>query len=134
MPSTGQKVIGGTETILLVEDEVPLLKLMHHILESFGYKVLDSSNGKDALEIWRQHQKKIDLLLTDLILPDGMAGFELAKLLQADKPALKIIYTSGYDTERLAQELMPPADAKFIQKPFHARKLAEAVFESLSRK
>jgi PAS domain S-box-containing protein len=134
MPNAEQRVIGGTETILLVEDETPLLKLMHHILESFGYKVLDSSSGKGALEIWRQHHQKIDLLLTDLILPDGMAGFELAKTLQAEKPALKIIYTSGYDTERLTQELMPPGDAKFIQKPFHARKLAEAVFETLSSK
>ena len=98
MPSGEQKVIGGAETILLVEDEPPLLKLMHHILESYGYKVLDSSTGKAALEIWAQHKKEIDLLLSDLILPDGMSGQELAKILQAEKPGLKVIYTSGYDS------------------------------------
>jgi PAS domain S-box-containing protein len=134
MPAVEQRTIGGTETILLVEDETPLLKLMHHILESYGYKVLDSTCGKTALEIWQQHKHKIELLLTDLILPDGMTGFELAKSIQAEKPSLKIIYTSGYDANRLSQQLMPPADGTFLQKPFHARKLAEAVFDTLTKK
>jgi PAS domain S-box-containing protein len=131
MPQPGQRAIGGTETILLVEDEAPLLKLMRHILESYGYKVLDCSSGKGALEIWGQHKKRIDLLLSDLILPDGMAGPELAKILQAEKPALKIVYTSGYDTDRLSKDFLPSQDAGFIQKPFHARKLAETVFDCL---
>jgi DNA-binding NtrC family response regulator len=134
IPSGEQKVIGGAETILLVEDEAPLLKLMHHILESYGYKVLDSSTGKAALEIWERDKKKIDLLLSDLILPDGMSGRELAKILQAEKPDLKVIYTSGYDTARLAGDLPPAQGAAFIQKPFHARALAETVFDTLREK
>jgi two-component system cell cycle sensor histidine kinase/response regulator CckA len=129
-----QKVMGGTETILVVEDEAPLLKLMHHILESYGYKVLDSSNGKAALEIWGGHKSKIDLLLTDLILPDGMAGPELAKILQAAKPALKVLYTSGYNLERLAKEFPHGEQVNFLQKPFHARKLAEVVYACLNSK
>jgi PAS domain S-box-containing protein len=129
-----QKVMGGTETILVVEDEVPLLKLMHHILESYGYKVLESSNGKAALEIWEQHKTKIDLLLTDLILPNGLAGPELAKILQAAKPDLKVLYTSGYNTERLAKEFPPGTQVNFVQKPFHVRKLAEAVYACLNSK
>jgi PAS domain S-box-containing protein len=134
MPSGEQKVIGGTETILLVEDEAPLLKLMHHILESYGYKVLDSSTGKAALEIWAQHKKKIDLLLSDLVLPDGMSGQELAKILQAEKPGLKVIHTSGYDSGRLDGDSPSAPGAVFIQKPFHARKLAETVFDTLRAK
>jgi CheY-like chemotaxis protein len=126
-----QKVMGGTETILLVEDEAPLLKLMHHILESYGYKVLDCSTGKAALEIWAQHKEKVDLLLSDLILPDGMSGQELAKILQAEKPGLKVVHTSGYDAARLATGAMPAQGAVFIEKPFHARKLAETVFDTL---
>jgi PAS domain S-box-containing protein len=126
-----QKVIGGTETILLVEDEAPLLKLMHHILESYGYKVLDCSTGKAALEIWAQHKEKVDLLLSDLILPDGMTGQELAKILQAEKPGLKVVYTSGYDSARLAAGAMPAQGAVFIEKPFHARKLVETIFDTL---
>jgi two-component system, cell cycle sensor histidine kinase and response regulator CckA len=126
------KVMGGTETILLVEDEAPLLKLMHHILESYGYKVLESSNGKSALAVWEQHKAKIDLLLTDLILPDGMAGPELAKILQAAKPSLKVIFASGYDYERVAKEFPAGERVNFVQKPFHARKLAEVVYECLN--
>ena len=134
MPSGEQRVIGGGETILVVEDEAPLLKLMHHILESYGYKVLDWSTGKAALEIWERQKKKIDLVLSDLILPDGMSGQELAKILQAEKPGLKVIYTSGYDSARLAGDFPPAKEAAFIQKPFHARKLAEIVFDTLRQR
>ncbi|MGP8201005.1 MAG: response regulator [Limisphaerales bacterium] len=129
-----QEVMGGTETILVVEDEAPLLKLMHHILESYGYKVLESSNGRTALEIWEGHKAKIDLLLTDLILPDGMAGPELARILQKAKPDLKVLYTSGYNNERLAKEFPPGTRVNFVQKPFHARKLAEVVYGCLNSK
>jgi PAS domain S-box-containing protein len=129
MTPSEQTVIGGTETILVVEDEAPLLKLMQHILESYGYKVLGCANGRQALESWGEHRKKIDLLLTDLILPDGMAGTELARILQASKPGLKVLYTSGYNAERLAKEFPPGTHVKLVQKPFHARKLAERVFE-----
>jgi PAS domain S-box-containing protein len=131
--STGEPaVMGGTETILLVEDEAPLLKLMHHILESYGYKVLESSNARDALEIWEKNRSKIDLLLTDLILPDGMAGPELARILQAAKPELKVIYASGYDYARLSKEFPEGEKVNFVQKPFHARKLAEVVYACLN--
>jgi len=129
-----QKVIGGTETILVVEDEAPLLKLMHHILESHGYKVLGSGTGREALQVWEQHRKRIDLLLTDLILPDGMAGTELAKILQAAKPGLKVLYTSGYNAERMAKEFPVGTAVNLVQKPFHARKLAEMVYETLNAK
>jgi PAS domain S-box-containing protein len=132
MAPTEQPVIGGTETLLVVEDETPLLKLMQHILEGHGYKVLSCANGREALDIWGQHQKRIDLLLTDLILPDGMAGTELARILQGAKPGLKILFTSGYDADRLAKEFPPGTAFKMVQKPFHARKLAEMVFESLN--
>jgi hypothetical protein len=105
---------------------------MHHILESHGYKVLDSTNGKEALGVWEEHEKRIDLLLTDLILPDGMAGTELAKILQAAKPRLKVLYSSGYNPERLAKEFPPGTQVNLVQKPFHARKLAEMVYEILN--
>jgi two-component system, cell cycle sensor histidine kinase and response regulator CckA len=127
-----QTVIGGTETLLVVEDEEPLLKLMQHILESHGYKVLGCSNARQALNLWRQRSKKIDLLLTDLILPDGMAGTELARKLQRAKPGLKILYTSGYNAERLAKEFPPGTPFNLVQKPFHARRLAEMVFDTLN--
>jgi two-component system cell cycle sensor histidine kinase/response regulator CckA len=131
MAPAEQPVIGGTEMLLVVEDEAPLLKLMQHILESHGYKVLGCSNGRQALDIWGEHRQRIDLLLTDLILPDGMPGTELARLLQASKPGLKVLYTSGYNADRLAREFPPGTAVNLVQKPFHARKLAEMVFETL---
>src|SRR6185503_10718562 len=105
---------------------------IRHILESFGYKVIECSNGKAALEMWEQHRHKIDLLLTDVVLPDGMAGPELADLLSASKPGLKIVYTSGYNPDTLRVSIPQRKDIKFIQKPFHARKLAETVFDCLN--
>jgi CheY-like chemotaxis protein len=132
--STEPEIMGGTETILVVEDEAPLLKLIRHILEGFGYEVLESTNGKTALEVWGRHRARIDLLLTDLILPDGMAGPELAGILQSSKPGLKVVYTSGYNLERVAKEFPLGERVNFVQKPFHARKLAEVVHASLNDK
>ncbi len=132
--SSEKRVIGGTETILVVEDELPLLKLIGHILESHGYKVLESTTGQAALKTWEQRLRKIDLLLTDMILPDGMTGPELAQILQASKPELKVIYTSGYDAQKLAEDLALTDGSNFIQKPFHARKLAETVYDCLNAK
>ena len=129
-----QRVIGGTETLLVVEDEAPLLKLMHHILGSYGYEVLGCATGKEALELWGEHRRKIDLLLTDMILPDGMAGPELAEILQTSKPDLKVVYTSGYNAEKLGKDFTLSKGMNFIQKPFHARKLAETVYDCLNRK
>ncbi len=131
LPPSEQKVIGGTETILVVEDEAPLLKLIHYVLESHGYKVLGCGSAKEALAIWKDHHDKIDLLLTDLILPEGMAGTELAKILQREKPGIKVLCTSGYDAARLAKEFPEGTKFTLIQKPFHARRLAETVFEAL---
>jgi len=132
MTPTEKPVIGGTETLLVVEDETPLLRLMQYILESYGYKVLGCTNGRQALDTWREHRERIDLLLTDMILPDGMAGTELARILQASKPSLKVLFASGYDADRLAKEFPSGTPVKLVQKPFHARKLAEMVFNSLN--
>jgi PAS domain S-box-containing protein len=129
-----QRVIGGTETLLVVEDEAPLLKLIHHILESYGYEVLGCSTGKAALELWGEHRAKIDLLLTDMILPDGMAGPELAEILKSSKPSIKVVYTSGYNTEKLMKDFTLDGNVNFLQKPFHARKLAETVYDTINHK
>jgi len=133
MTSTEQSVIGGTETILLVEDEAPLLKLMHHILGSYGYETIDCAGAKEALAKWATEKDRVDLVLTDLILPDG-SGRELARVFQADKPQVKVIYASGYNVERLAKEFAPGENFTYVQKPFHARKLAEVVYETINAK
>src|SRR5204863_2466179 len=94
------KVIpGGNETILLVEDETPLRKLVQEILQKKGYRVLQASTGVQALEIWARHKDDIDLLLTDMMMPEGMSGADLAEKVLRDRADLKVIYSSGYSLD-----------------------------------
>jgi PAS domain S-box-containing protein len=116
----------GTETVLAVEDDSALRLLVCHVLERCGYTVFRASTGGAAAQLWAQHRDTIDLLVTDLVLPEGMSGFELARKLQADKPDLKVIFTSGYASR--AGEGPPLIEGvNFLQKPYSPRRLAETV-------
>src|ERR1043166_5243891 len=84
-------------TILLVEDEASLQRLVTRLLTLHGYRVIEADSGRRALSLWKLHRQEIDLLLTDIVLPRGLGGHELGERLQLDKPTLKVIYTSGYD-------------------------------------
>jgi PAS domain S-box-containing protein len=123
-------VKGGHETILLVEDEQVLRELAHVILKDYQYEVLEAGTGAEALKIWEQHQGKIDLLLTDMVMPEGMTGRELAEQLKARKPELKVIYTSGYSADMMGNEI-GLSDAMFLQKPYPPPLLAKTVRECL---
>ncbi len=119
---------GGHETILLVEDEPVLRELARVILQDYDYKVVEASNGVEALKVWDDHGGKIDLLLTDMVMPEGMTGRELAEELKLRKPDLKVIYTSGYSSEVMGQDL-GLRDIKFLQKPYPPPQLAQTVRE-----
>jgi len=80
-------VIGGTESILIVEDEPVLREMARDILESCGYKILEASSGRDALEVWNRRAHPVDLLLTDMVMPEGVSGVDLADKLLAIQPA-----------------------------------------------
>ncbi len=115
---------GEGQTILLVEDEPILRELAHAILEDAGYKVLDAEASEDALDVWAQNEDKIDLLLTDMVLPGGMSGRELALELQQRKPGLKVIYCTGYSQEMVESQSEP---IHFLQKPYPPETLLRAV-------
>jgi PAS domain S-box-containing protein len=116
----------GTETVLLVEDDLPVRLLVGNLLQRCGYIVLQAESGAAALRIWWQHLEKIHLLLTDLVMPDGVTGRQLARQLQSEKPDLKVIYTSGYSAE--AGEGPALIDGvNFLQKPYPSGKLAKTV-------
>src|SRR5207302_2817866 len=102
MKSTEKDVRGGSETILVVEDEAELRLLARQVLECYGYRVLEGATGVEALKLWPQYAQEIDLLLTDMIMPEGISGWELAEKLRAEKPQLKVLCTSGYSLD-LAQ-------------------------------
>jgi CheY-like chemotaxis protein len=124
----------GAETILVVEDESVLRNLVRSFLERRGYKVLLASSGLAALDIWRENRDEIDLLLTDMVMPGGMNGLELGQKLASDKPALKIIYTTGYsDFEDRAGGFVLGEEINFIQKPYQPNDVLRLVRDVLNR-
>jgi PAS domain S-box-containing protein len=118
---------GKGETILVVEDEIFVRDLACLALRKRGYLVLQASNGPEAIEVWKKNRAKIDLLLTDMVMPSGMSGGELAKELVALNPALKIIYTSGYSPDILKQDSLLLQGVNFLPKPYDLPSLLKAI-------
>ncbi len=121
----------GVETILLVEDEAAVRKLARNILQRFGYHVLEADSPVTALEFWREHHTKIALLFTDMVMPGQMTGLELSQQLLAEKPSLKVIYTSGYTDEMLKEGSALRESPNFLQKPYLPDELLKTVRTAL---
>lgn len=122
----------GDETVLVVEDEEPLRNLVTVVLKHAGYTVYDAGSGPQALEIWKQHRDEIDLLLTDVMMPEGMSGRELAEKLLASDPNLAVMLTSGYSMETVGGDVAKSGFC-FLHKPYTPGALAHAVRECLDR-
>ena len=125
---------GGNETILLVEDDAFLRASVRKALLQLGYRVLETINGNEALEVWKRHRDEIHLLLTDLVMPGGMTGKDLAGRLLKENPKLKVIYASGYSSEVAGKDFPLEEGVNFLTKPFEATKLAQTIRESLDAK
>ena len=128
-PSVEADLPGGRETILLVEDDFAVRRMTERLLEIFGYRVWPAASGLEAQDIWRSHAPEIDLLLTDIIMPDSITGRELAEQLHEQKPQLKVIFMSGYSAEVVGGK---PDYARrfkgcFLQKPCSSRTIIETV-------
>ncbi len=132
-PVENTKMVGGSETILVVEDEAPLRLILCTALERCGYSILQAASGVAALDVWREHKEKIQLLLTDMVMPHGLNGHDLARQLTAEKPGLKVIYCSGYIANHTGQELSLTEGVNFLQKPFNLQALTQTVRENLDR-
>jgi Response regulator containing CheY-like receiver, AAA-type ATPase, and DNA-binding domains len=124
-------VRGGTETILVVEDEAPVRELVCDLLAGHGYKILQAESGRKALDVWNQSKDQIDLVLTDLVMPDRMNGRELAERLWLEKPDLKVIFTSGYSAEVVGKDFVMRRGLNYLQKPYHPQRLASVVRDCL---
>jgi len=111
------KSLGGTETILLVEDQAEVRAVIRQSLIRHGYTLLEAANGEEALSVLGGHAGKIDLLLTDVVMP-GMGGRELAERLAARRPDVRVLYTSGYTDDAIVRHGVLEAGVAFIQKPF----------------
>ena len=132
-PEPAQLVKGRNETILLAEDEPVLREWVKEILQSCGYRVVEAANGVEALKAWDEQAGKIDLLLTDMVMPEGMTGHDLATQLKTRQPQLKVIYTSGYSAEIMGGD-SEMRDAVFLPKPYPAPQLARLIRDSLDGK
>ena len=123
----------GTETILLVEDEVSVRVITRALLERQGYQVLEAANGIEALQVWAQRKGPVSLLFTDIVMPEGVSGRELAARLQAEDPRLKVIFTSGYSGDVAGRELSLREGQNFLQKPYSRQRLLDTLRRCLDR-
>jgi PAS domain S-box-containing protein len=122
-----------TETVLVVEDEPPLRAMVRGILESCGYRVLEAGHGGEALSICERHEAPIDLVLTDVVMPQ-MGGPELALRLASRWPKIRILYMTGYTDDANPDAALPEAKRTFITKPFTPKALMGKVREALDAK
>jgi two-component system, cell cycle sensor histidine kinase and response regulator CckA len=121
----------GNETVLLVEDEPALLDMAHQHLLDLGYSVLKARNGVQALEVVALHGKRIDLLITDVVMPE-MGGRELVKQMLSTHKGLPVLYVSGYTNRMIAQDGLLGPGVEFLQKPFRLRDLSQKIRVMLS--
>lgn len=126
-----QSAIKGSETILLVEDDEMVRNLLSRVLRQYGYHILEAMDGRQAMEIAAQYEKKIHLMITDVVMP-GMNGRELADALQAEKPETRVLYMSGYASSVIAHHGILDTGMSFIQKPISPKILARKIQEVLT--
>jgi PAS domain S-box-containing protein len=124
----------GQGTVLLVEDEDIVRRPIGIYLRKLGYEVLEAANGNQALTIWREHREKVDLLFTDMVMPEGLTGLELAERLIMEKPSLKIIISSGYSTEFSAHGVTTESGFIYLPKPSSSAIIASTVRNCIAQK
>jgi CheY-like chemotaxis protein len=125
-----QKLLKGTETIMLVDDEHMVIDIGKEILEKLGYEVITAASGTEALTVFKNNKKKIDLVILDMIMPD-MGGRETFENLKACQPQVKVLLSSGYSIDGQATEILNSGCKGFIQKPFSLKQLSRKMREIL---
>jgi signal transduction histidine kinase/CheY-like chemotaxis protein len=126
VPAPVPESTAGTETVVVAEDDAMVRALVRVTLEAGGYTVLEASSGEAAIELCRRHEGRIDLLVTDMVMP-GMGGRALAERLTALRPELRVLYVSGYAEADVFDDPGTDAETSFVQKPFTPEELAVRV-------
>ena len=129
--STRPSPRGAGETVLLVEDDTAVRTLAERILTHSGYRVLEAPTGATAIEVWQKNRDAVRVLVTDLVMPGGMTGRELARRLQREGARLRVVYMSGYSAEIAGGEIEVERGEGFLAKPFEPHQLTTAVRASL---
>ena len=122
----------GTETVLLVEDEETVRTMVRKILATAGYTVLEARHGSDGLLVSREYGGRIDLVLTDVVMPE-MNGLRLAELVRAERPDARVIFMSGYTRDEVDRRGLTEPGVVFVHKPFTVLELATVVREVLDQ-
>jgi len=132
-PPPSASLQNGHETLLVVEDEPSLRALVRAVLSRLGYHVLTAASGVEAREVWNRHRGQIQLLITDMVMPEGISGPELARWLRQKYPELKVIFTSGYSVDFDRRELQLEEGVNFLGKPFKTAHLAQTIRNCLDQ-
>ena len=132
--SPGQPVPTGNERILLVEDDADVRRAVRQTLCALGYQVLEASDGEEALKILQPQASSVDLLMTDMVMPNGITGLDLVEKARALRPGLRAIVASGYSEEIVKMGSLAKSDIIFLAKPFSIDVVANTVRQSLDRK
>jgi len=127
------KLLKGTETVLIVDDEGIILDVGKEMLKEMGYKVLSAGGGKEAVKVYGKHKDEIDLVIIDMIMPD-MGGNEVFERIKKINPQVKTLLSSGYSMDGEATEALDQGCNGFIQKPFNISKLSLKIREILDGK
>jgi PAS domain S-box-containing protein len=127
---------GGAETILLVEDDEEVRLITRQVLERYGYTIWEAPTAREAREVWLSHREKVALLLTDIIMPEGVTGRDLAEELRKDRPGLKVVFMSGYSAEVVGKdtEFFRRTRSHFLQKPCSPGTLLQTLRQCLDEK
>ena len=123
----------GTETVLIVDDDAAVRQMGGILLRHLGYTVIEASSGIHALELFDHGLPKIDLLLTDMVMPGGIGGKELAEILRAKIPGLPVLYSSGYCLDLARKGMAGEGQTSFLQKPYSTQTLAKAIRDCLRK-
>ncbi len=129
--AVSEKVLKGTETVLVVDDEQTVLAVSKKLLESLGYRVYVAGSGQEAIAVYMEKHEEIDLVVLDMIMP-GISGGETFDRLRKVKPAIRVLLSSGYSIEGQAQEILDRGCKGFLQKPFQLVILSQKVREVLN--
>lgn len=124
----------GRETVLVVEDEPVVREMVAESLRALGYRVREAGSGQQAMTLWQAHAGQVDLVLTDMVMPEGMTGLELVEQLQAVKPGLKAVIVSGYSAEIVQAGVPTKAGVTYLPKPFATKVLADVVRDCLDQR
>ena len=127
-----KEIIKGTETVLLVDDEEMIIDVGRDVLEKLGYEVLIAKSGKEAIEIYRMNQKKIDMVILDMVMPE-MGGGDTYDKLRDVNPNIKVLLSSGYSIDGQASKILSRGCDGFIQKPFDIKTLSLEIRTTLGQ-